>query len=237
MVVTNPKVPTGTCLTGKYEQMTTKFVVYLRVSTARQGQSGLGLEAQRQAVAAFVENGEVLAEYIEVESGKKADRPQLMAALAAAKRAKAKLVVAKLDRLSRDAFFLFGLQKAGVAFVCADMPDANELTIGIMAVVAQAERKMIAERTKAAMQRAKANGRTFGNLESLPEASRKGTAAVKERSQRLKMNVLPVIREIQSLGVTTLEGIAAKLNERGLKAPRGGEWHKTSVLRVLKTET
>ncbi len=117
------------------------------------------------------------------------------------------------------------------------MPDANELTIGIMAVVAQAERKMIAERTKAAMQRAKANGRTFGNLESLPEASRLGTAAVKERSQRLKMNALPVIREIQSLGVTTLEGIAAKLNQRGLKAPRGGEWHKTSVSRVLKTET
>ena len=144
--------------------MTTRFVVYLRVSTARQGQSGLGLEAQRQAVATFVGNGEVLAEYIEVESGKKTDRPQLIAALAAAKRAKAKLVVAKLDRLSRDAFFLFGLQKAGVAFVCADMPDANELTIGIMAVVAQAERKMIAERTKAAMQRAKANGRTFGNL-------------------------------------------------------------------------
>src|SRR3954453_20452408 len=122
-----------------------RFVSYLRVSTDRQGKSGLGLDAQRKAVADFLNGGrwDLIAEFVEVESGKRDDRPKLAEALALCRLHNATLVIAKLDRLSRDAAFLLGLQKAGVRFVAADMPEANELVVGIMAVVAQAERKMI----------------------------------------------------------------------------------------------
>jgi len=126
-----------------------KFVAYLRVSTARQGHSGLGLEAQRAAVAGFLSraNLRLMAELVEVESGCRDDRPKLAEALTACRLHNATLIIAKLDRLSRDAHFLLGLQKAGVQFVAADMPEANEMVVGLMAVVAQAERKMISDRT------------------------------------------------------------------------------------------
>src|SRR5262245_3881214 len=138
----------------------TKYISYLRVSTKRQGQSGLGLEAQRAAVAHY----KPVAEYVEIESGKDdANRPALQAALNACKVYGATLVIAKLDRLSRDAHFLLGLQKSEVKFIAADMPEANELIVGIMAVVAQAERRMISERTKAALAAAKAQGKRVGN--------------------------------------------------------------------------
>ena len=141
-----------------------KFVSYLRVSTARQGRSGLGLEAQRQAVEDFLNGGnwQLVKEFVEVESGKKADRPQLAKAFQLCRLIGAKLVIAKLDRLSRDAHFLLGLEKAGVDFVAADMPQANRLTIGIMAVMAQHEREMISERTKAALAAAKRRGVKLG---------------------------------------------------------------------------
>src|SRR5215203_3957340 len=128
-----------------------RFVSYLRVSTDRQGKSGLGLDAQRKAVEDFLNGGrwDLIAEFVEVESGKRDDRPKLAEALALCRLHNATLVIAKLDRLSRDAAFLLGLQKAGVRFMVADIPEANELVIGIMAVVAQAERKMISQRTKA----------------------------------------------------------------------------------------
>src|ERR1700742_3624648 len=126
------------------------FVAYFRVSTARQGRSGLGLEAQREAVASFLNGGSwaVVADYTEVESGKRNDRPELQRAMQACRVYGAKLVIAKLDRLSRDAHFLLGLKEAGVDFVCADMPAANRLTVGIMAMVAEEERRMISNRTK-----------------------------------------------------------------------------------------
>jgi DNA invertase Pin-like site-specific DNA recombinase len=129
------------------------FVSYLRVSTAKQGQSGLGLDAQRNAVTEFLNGGRwsLIAEYVEIESGANDERPKLAKALARCRLHNATLVIAKLDRLSRDAAFLLGLQKAGVRFVAADMPEANEMVVGIMAVVAQAERKMISARTKAAL--------------------------------------------------------------------------------------
>ena len=141
-----------------------KFVSYLRVSTARQGRSGLGLEAQRQAVEDFLNGGnwQLVKEFVEVESGKNADRPQLAKAFQLCRLIGAKLVIAKLDRLSRDAHFLLGLEKAGVDFVAADMPQANRLTIGIMAVMAQHEREMISERTKAALAAAKRRGVKLG---------------------------------------------------------------------------
>src|ERR671927_1374969 len=142
-----------------------RYVSYLRVSTDRQGRSGLGLEAQRKAVEDFLNGGrwDLIAEFVEVESGKRDDRPKLADALALCRLHNATLVIAKLDRLSRDAHFLLGLQKAGVRFVAADMPEANELVVGIMAVVAQAERKMISARTKAALAAAKARGKRLGN--------------------------------------------------------------------------
>src|SRR5829696_8385424 len=145
------------------------FVSYLRVSTDRQGRSGLGLEAQRKAVADFLDGGqwELIAEFVEVECGKRDDRPKLAEAMALCRLHNATLVIAKLDRLSRDAHFLLGLQKAGVRFVAADMPEANEMVVGIMAVVAQAERKMISARTKAALAAAKARGVQLGRPENL----------------------------------------------------------------------
>jgi DNA invertase Pin-like site-specific DNA recombinase len=128
---------------------TTSYVPYYRVSTARQGQSGLGLEAQRAAVAAFVaDSAQLLGEFVEVESGKKNQRPQLLAAIDAARAAGATLLIAKLDRLSRNAGFIFALRDSGVAFICCDMPDANTLTVGLFAVIAQHEREMISKRTK-----------------------------------------------------------------------------------------
>src|SRR3954447_12356056 len=146
-----------------------RYVSYLRVSTDRQGKSGLGLDAQRKAVADFLNGGrwDLIAEFVEVESGKRDDRPKLAEALALCRLHNATLVIAKLDRLSRDAAFLLGLQKAGVRFVAADMPEANELVVGIMVVVAQAERKMISARTKAALTAAKAMGVRLGKPENL----------------------------------------------------------------------
>jgi DNA invertase Pin-like site-specific DNA recombinase len=158
-----------------------RFVSYLRVSTDRQGKSGLGLEAQRKAVEDFLNGGswKLIDEFIEVESGKRDDRPKLAEALARCRLHNATLVIAKLDRLSRDAHFLLGLQKAGVRFVAADMPEANEMVVGIMAVVAQAERKMISARTKAALAAAKARGKRLGKPENL-----KNQDAGRERGRR-----------------------------------------------------
>src|SRR3982751_3830790 len=146
-----------------------RYVSYLRVSTDRQGRSGLGLDAQRKAVEDFLYGGpwDLIAEFVEVESGKRDDRPKLAEALALCRLHNATLVIAKLDRLSRDAAFLLGLQKAGVRFVAADMPEANELVVCIMAVVAQAERKMISARTKAALIAAKARGVRLGKPSNL----------------------------------------------------------------------
>ncbi len=148
--------------------MCTKFVAYYRVSTDKQGKSGLGLEAQEAAVVAFIaskgEDARLLASFVEIESGKRSDnRPQLKLAMEQARLTGATLLIAKMDRLSRDAHFLLGLQKAGVKFVAADMPEANELVVGIMAMIAQAERQMISARTKAALAAAKARGVKLGN--------------------------------------------------------------------------
>jgi DNA invertase Pin-like site-specific DNA recombinase len=142
-----------------------KFVAYFRVSTDRQGKSGLGLDAQREAVMDYLNGGRwtLVAEFTEVESGKNADRPELEKALAACKKLKAKLVIAKLDRLSRNLAFIATLMESGVEFVAVDIPQANKLTIHILAAVAQHEREMISERTKAALQAAKKRGQRLGN--------------------------------------------------------------------------
>ncbi|AMR25526.1 resolvase (plasmid) [Hymenobacter psoromatis] len=154
-----------------------QYVAYLRVSTQKQGQSGLGLEAQRAAVGAFVQATPLVGEFVEVESGKKNERPQLAAAIALAKTKGATLLIAKLDRLSRNAGFIFQLRDAGVDFVCCDMPDANTLTVGLFAVLAQHERETISKRTKDALAAKKARGARLGTPANLtPAATQKGRA-------------------------------------------------------------
>jgi DNA invertase Pin-like site-specific DNA recombinase len=216
-----------------------KFVSYLRVSTAQQGRSGLGLEAQRKAVADYLNGGrwKLVAEFVEVESGKRNDRPQLAAALAACRLHGARLVIAKLDRLSRNAAFLLNLRDAGVKFVAADMPDANEMTIGIMAVVAEAERKMISARTRAALAAAKAQGRKLGNPANLSNRKlgtlRANEVKAKKAAGRAE-DLAPVIADIQAGGAVSLRQIAAALNARGIPAARGGRWSAVQVARVVE---
>src|SRR6516162_1518825 len=181
-----------------------KFVAYFRVSTDRQGKSGLGLEAQRETVMGYLNGGRwtLVGEFTEVESGKRADRPELEKALAACKRQKAKLVIAKLDRLSRNLAFIATLMESGVEFVAVDNPHANKLTVHILAAVAQHEREMIAQRTKDALQAAKARGVVLGNPR-LADVRSRAVASVKADADRFAKNVAPIIREIQSSGVTS----------------------------------
>lgn len=218
-----------------------KFVSYLRVSTAKQGASGLGLEAQRKAVDDYLNGGRwtVLQEIVEVESGKDDDRPKLAEAMALCRLHNAVLVIAKLDRLSRDVHFLTGLQRAGVRFVAADMPEANEMVVQIMAVVAQAERKMISARTKAALQAAKARGTVLGGFRGyVPTAAdvQAATDARKARAVARGADLAPVIATLRTEGITSATGLARALTERGIPTARGGStWSTVQVQRVLAT--
>jgi DNA invertase Pin-like site-specific DNA recombinase len=212
-----------------------KWVSYLRVSTDRQGKSGLGLEAQRAAVDNYLNGGQwtLAAEYVEVESGKRNDRPQLVAALAACKKLKAKLVVAKLDRLSRNLAFVAKLIDSGVTFVAADMPHANKMTLQVLAVFAEHEREVISARTKAALQAAKARGVKLGGPK-LAEARRSGWASNKASADRFAANTKPIINQIEASGVTSLRAIARALNARGVATARGGQWTPVQVSNVLR---
>jgi DNA invertase Pin-like site-specific DNA recombinase len=207
-----------------------KFVAYFRVSTDKQGKSGLGLEAQRKAVLDYLNGGswKLIEELVEVESGKHADRPQLAAALAACKKHKARLVIAKLDRLSRNLAFIAALMESGVEFTAVDNPHANKLTVHILAAVAEHEREMISERTKAALQAAKARGVRLGN------PAKRGVAAVRANARQFAANVLPIIEEIERAGITSRNAIAAKLNERNVRTARGGKWTHVQVGAVLR---
>jgi DNA invertase Pin-like site-specific DNA recombinase len=215
------------------------FVAYYRVSTAKQGASGLGLEAQQAAVRDYLNGGDwkLLAEVIEVESGKRSDnRPKLEEARRLCRLHGATLIIAKLDRLSRDAHFLLGLQKAGVDFIAVDMPSANKLTVGIMALVAEDEAKRISDRTKAALAAAKARGVKLGGNRGveLTEAAREAGRAVRTAKAKARASDLaPTIRELQAQGVTSLGAIAKALNEQGFRTARGGEWSAVQVSRVL----
>jgi DNA invertase Pin-like site-specific DNA recombinase len=210
------------------------FVAYYRVSTQQQGHSGLGLEAQKKAVADYLNGGSwrLAAEFIEVETGKRNDRPELAQALAACRKQRAKLVIAKLDRLSRNLAFIAALMDSGVEFIAVDNPHANKLTVHILAAVAQHEREMIAERTKAALQAAKARGVQLGNPR-LREATSRSQIARKSIADQHAANVVPMVREIQRAGANTLREIAEALNVRGIPTPRGGQWHATSVKNAL----
>jgi DNA invertase Pin-like site-specific DNA recombinase len=212
-----------------------KFVAYYRVSTDRQGMSGLGLDAQRAAVAKHIGQAELVAEFTEVESGRKNDREQLAHALSLAKRTKATLVIAKLDRLARNVHFISGLLESGVPFVCADMPEADRTFLQMMAVFAELEARKISERTKAALAQIKAQGRKLGC--PTPElGSAAGIAKLQAKADRYAERVGPVVREIMAkTGAKTLRDIADVLQARGVETPRGGcVWHPSQVANLLK---
>jgi DNA invertase Pin-like site-specific DNA recombinase len=220
-----------------------QVISYLRVSTDKQGKSGLGIEAQRDAIARFVATERLapLAEFVEVETGKGADaldrRPQLAAALAQARKAKAAVVVAKLDRLSRDVHFISGLMAQRVPFIVAELgADADPFMLHIYAALAEKERALIAERTRAALAQRKAQGMALGNRTNLAHASVKGAASNREAAAAFAVNVLPIIRQIEASGVRGHRAIAAALNARGVRTARGGDWHATTVRNVLARE-
>ncbi len=217
-----------------------KFISYLRVSTQKQGKSGLGLEAQRHAVKEYLNGGNwtLVQEVIEVESGKSKDRPKLAEALRLCRVYNATLLVAKLDRLARNVAFVSALMEAKVKFVCCDCPEANNLTIHILAAVAEAEAKAISERTKAALAAAKARGVQLGGLKwDVASVANKGRKlAIKVRQQQVADRVkdlAPVIEKIKAEGAISLREIAGALNERGIKTARGGEWSANQVKRIL----
>jgi DNA invertase Pin-like site-specific DNA recombinase len=212
-----------------------KFVAYFRVSTDKQGRSGLGLEAQREAVLTYLDGGRwsLVQEFVEVESGKRNDRPELAAALAACKKHKARLIIAKLDRLSRNLAFIATLMDSGVEFIAVDNPHANKLTVHILAAVAQHEREMIGQRTRDALQAAKARGKKLGNPK-LADARKLAVHGNKLSAARYAANVLPVIREIQASGVKSLRGVARALAARGIATARGGAWTPVQVSDILR---
>lgn len=216
------------------------YVAYYRVSTQKQGQSGLGLEAQRAAVASFAKDpGAVIAEYTEVESGKNNSREQLLSAIAYAKSKSARLIIAKLDRLSRNAGFIFALRDSGVDFVCADMPDANTLTVGIFAVLAQHERELISSRTKAALQAKKKQGAKLGKPENLTDRGRLRSIEVR---RELALTNIPNVQAIDIIADKRKQGktfqqIADHLNSKGYKTRTGKKFYKATVKMLFDRNT
>lgn len=215
------------------------FVSYLRVSSQRQGQSGLGLEAQRAAVAAHIRDGRLLSEYCEIESGGRNDRPQLLAALAHAQATGATLIIAKLDRLARNVAFIANLLEADVDFVACDLPAADRLTIHVLAAVAEHEREMISARTKAALAVAKARGAKLGNpngARPLHRAGKGNTAAIaalEAAAATWRRRIVPIIAAIRASGVTSNIEIARELERRGIRTLRGGQWRDATVRRLI----
>lgn len=222
-----------------------RFVAYYRVSTKRQSQSGLGLEAQKTAVAGYLNGGSwtLLKEFTEVESGKNDEnRPKLHEALHLCKLTGARLIIAKLDRLSRDVEFLARLQKSRTKFVAVDMPEANELVIHIMAAMAQHERQRISERIKAALAEAKKRGTKLGpqpeGIAAIIKHGKRGRAlalaAKARKADAFAQDVAPVIKSLQAEGVASTPALASALNARGIQSARGFHWTPAGVGRVLR---
>jgi DNA invertase Pin-like site-specific DNA recombinase len=219
--------------------MSPRFVTYLRVSTGKQGTSGLGLEAQRAAVEkhAAVNAGHIAAEFVEVESGRKNDRPQLAAALAACRATRSILLIAKLDRLARNVHFVSGLMESGIEFIAADMPTVTKLTIHILAAVAEEEARMISARTVAALAAAKARGVKLGNPKLQAgnrEMAQAATDAKVRQARDRAVGILPYIDAARKAGATTLQQIAEAMTARGVSTPSGrGAWTPCAVSRVV----
>src|SRR6516165_2178818 len=219
------------------------FIAYYRVSTGKQGKSGLGIEAQRQAVANYLNGGNwrIIAEFTEIESGKRADRPELDRALAAARARRVPLVVAKVDRLTRSVSFLSRLLDAGVDVRFADLPTLEGATgkfmLQQMAAIAELEAGMISARTKAALAAAKKRGVVLGGYRGhdITAKERKAGLVIRqEQAARRAADLAPIVKELQAAGATSLRAIAAGLDERNIPTARGGEWSATQVARLLE---
>jgi DNA invertase Pin-like site-specific DNA recombinase len=209
----------------------TNYIAYYRVSTDKQGRSGLGLEAQQEAVAPY--RDQITHSFTEIESGSDNHRPQLQAAIAMCKSAGATLLIAKIDRLSRDAGFLLTLRSSGLSIMAADMPTVGTLEFGIRAVFAQHEREEISRRTKAALAAAKARGQKLGS----PNPRAGGLAVsvhLRARKAATIAKVMPIVRDLQALGMTTTRQIAEALTQRGIQTATGATtWHSAQVSRLL----
>lgn len=213
-----------------------KYVAYMRVSTGKQASSGLGLEAQEAAIRSYVKEGDqLLATYKEVESGKNNERPELAKALRHVELAGATLLVAKLDRLSRAVAFIAQLMESKVDFVACDQPSATPLTIHIFAAMAEHERNLISQRTRAALKVAKERGVKLGGYRAGAKKvdPSRGTAANRDRARAFNARLRQAISELQADGADNLSELARRLNERGIPTSRGGEWRPTQVARVL----
>ncbi len=225
-----------TTVQTKGKPATMGYIAYYRVSTDKQGESGLGLEAQRDAAKRVARQTPILSEFVEVETAKKStakNRPQLLAAIAECERLCATLLIAKLDRLARNVYFISGLMESGVDFVAADMPQANRLTVHIMAAFAEHEAHAISERTKAALAALKARGAKLGN----PRWEESLEKARLARIQRITPPSAAVVEMIQRMRVesASLRAIAGRLNDLGVPTPRGGQWHATTVRSISKS--
>jgi len=217
-----------------------RAVAYYRVSTKQQHRSGLGIEGQRSAVARFAEteNLAIIGEFVEAETGKGADaldrRPQLAAALAKAKGAKCCVIVSKLDRLSRDVAFVSGLMAQRVPFIVAELGrDADPFMLHLYAALAEKERRLIAERTRAALAAKRAQGAALGNPKNLATAGSMGRQTLIGEADEFAVKVLPIVRSIQAAGPIGMVRIADELNNRGIRTARGGRWHVSSVANLL----
>ena len=215
-----------------------KYVSYLRVSTRRQGRSGLGLDAQRKAVEDFLNGGRwsLVAECIEVETGKRSDRPKLAEALRLCRVHKATLIIAKLDRLSRNVAFISNLMESGVEFTAVDFPQANRLTVHILAAVAEHEAEVISKRTKEALAAAKRRGVKLGGYHGgrFTEKARKaGPATLKAQAKARAADLKPIIDGIRAAGATSYGAIARELRAKGVPTPRSGTWSPMQVSRLV----
>jgi DNA invertase Pin-like site-specific DNA recombinase len=229
---------------GYIAMATGKFVSYLRVSTDQQGHDGLGIEAQRKAVSDYLNGGRwrLLREFVEVESGKRADRPNLLEAISHCKATGGTLVIAKLDRLSRNVAFISKLMESDVEFVAVDFPQANRLTVHILAAVAEHEREMVSQRTKVALAAVKARGKTLGNPNGANALRAAGAGKAgwnagadgnRAAADRHAARVMPAIDDIRASGITSLSGIARELNAREIRTANDGKWYATTVRNVL----
>lgn len=221
------------------QQIKEKYIAYIRVSTERQGKSGLGLEAQKNAIQAFLKDASPLETYTDIESGKQARRPELLQAIKACKKRRATLLVAKLDRLSRDVAFIFTLQKEGIKFTCADFPHFNTLTLGIFASLAQYEREIISKRTRDALQAKKAQGKKLGNprLKSTKKAmERASRKAKKAKARKDNKEALAFIKEKYGHRVSVNYSVISRaLTRKGILAPRGGNYSPQATRRLCIT--
>lgn len=213
----------------------TTFIAYLRVSTQRQGQSGLGIDAQRAAINDYIGSAQVLGSYTEVESGKRCDRPALQSALAQCRATGAILIVAKLDRLARDVAFIANLMNSGVEFVACDMPHANRLTLHILAAVAEDEARRISERTKGALAAARQRGVVLGGFRGTTFTDRdraKGRQRLVAVANAKAQQVAPILAKLRAQGCTTYQSLADQLNCLSIPSAKGHHWSATQVRRV-----